>query len=145
VLREFKLKLLEDVFDGKNAMEAVDSQAVTLKGRRLVINEAYSLPAQINRPRNGRTPRLDTTERLYIAGFPSSATEASIRSLFQNHGLNPVEVYLPKDRQTGRPRGFGFVTMNSESEATQAIGALNGSLVEGRSITVRAALPRPVE
>jgi hypothetical protein len=134
-----------DMVDGRNAMEAVDLQAVTLKGRRLVVNEAYSLPAQLNRPKNGRTPSLDITERLYIAGFPSSATEASIRSLFQNHGLNPVEVHLPKDRKTGRPRGFGFVAMNSESEATQAIGALNGSLVEGRSITVRAALPRPVE
>ena len=42
----------------------------------------------------------------------------------------------------GRPRGFGFVAMSSVAEATQAIGALNGSLVEGRAITVRTASPR---
>jgi hypothetical protein len=134
-----------DMIDGRNAMEAVDSRFVTLKGRRLIINEAHSLSAQVDRPRDGRTPRVDITERLYVAGLPYSATETSVRSLFQNHGLNPVEVYLPKDRQTGHSRGFGFVAMTSESEATQSIGALNGSLVEGRSITVRTAAPRAIK
>jgi RNA recognition motif. (a.k.a. RRM, RBD, or RNP domain) len=131
-----------DMIDAKNAMEAVDSRDVTLNGRRLIINEAYSLSAQVDRPRRGRTPRVDITERLYVAGLPYSATESSVRTLFQNHGLNPVEVYLPKDRQTGCLRGFGFVAMSSVSDAIQAIGALNGSLVEGRSITVRTAVPR---
>jgi hypothetical protein len=131
-----------DMIDGRDAMEAVDSQQVTLKGRQLVINEAFSLSAQIDRPQGSRTPRVDITERLYVAGLPYAATETTVRILFQNHGLNPVDVHLPKDRQTGRPRGFGFVSMSSQSEATQAIGALNGTLVEGRSLTVQPAAPR---
>jgi RNA recognition motif-containing protein len=134
-----------EMTDGKNAMEAVDSRELNLKGKRLVINEAYSLSAQIERPRGGRTPHVDITERLYVAGFPYSATETTVRTIFQNHGLNPVDVYLPRDRQTGRPRGFGFVAMSSHVEATQAIGALNGSLVEGRSLTVRPAAPRSTD
>lgn len=131
-----------DMIDGRDAMEAVDSRELTLKARQLIINEAYSLSAQIDRPQGSRPPRVDITERLYVGGLPPAATETAVRILFQNHGLSPVDIYLPKDRQTGRPRGFGFVSMSSQSEATQAIGALNGSLVEGISITVRPATPR---
>ena len=127
-------------------MEAVDSRDLTLLGRQLVINEAYSLSTQLEQPRGGLTPRdVDISERLYLSGLPYSATETSVRALFQNHGLNPAEVYLPKDRQTGQPRGIGFVSMGSLAEATQAIGALNGSLVEGRSLTVRPAAPRSAD
>lgn len=132
-----------DMIDARTAMEALDSQNVTINGRKLVINEAYRLAAQVETSRHGRTPSVDVTERLYLAGFPPSTTDASIRTLFQSHGLNPLEIYLPRDRQTGRLRGIGFVRMSSQSEATQAIGALDGSLIEGKSITVRAALPRP--
>jgi len=92
------------MIDGRNAMEALDSRNVVLKGRRLIVNEAYSLSDQVHRPRYGRTPRVDITQRLYVAGLPYSATETSVRSLFQNHGLNPVEVHLPKDRQTRRQK-----------------------------------------
>jgi RNA recognition motif-containing protein len=131
-----------EMLDGRNAMAAVDSRDLTLAGRRLVINEAYSLSSQIDRSRGGRTPRIDITERLYIAGLSHAATETTVRTLFQNHGLNPVDVYVPRDRQTGRPRGFGFATMSSLSEATQAIGALHGSLVDGISLTVQPATAR---
>jgi len=130
--------------DGKAAMEAVDSRGLILNGRRLVVDEAHSLSAQIDRPRGGRTPRVDITERLYISGIPSSATETTVRLLFQNHGLNPIEVYLPRDRQTGRLKGYGFVAMSSESEAASAIGALNGSLVDGVGLTVQPAAPRSI-
>lgn len=128
--------------DGRDAMKAVDSRLLTVNGRRLVVNESYSLSAQVERRREARTPRVDITERLYIGTLPHSATETSVRSLFQNHGLNPVDVFIPKDKETGRPRGFGFVSMGSEVEALQAIGALNGTLLEGRSLTVRPAAPR---
>jgi RNA recognition motif-containing protein len=46
------------------------------------------------------------------------------------------------DRDTGRPRGFGFVTMGTEDEANKAIQALNGSSVDGRALTVNVAKPR---
>lgn len=129
--------------DGSSAMEAVDSRKLTVKSRQLVIDEAYSLSAQVERPRGGRIPRVDITERLFVKGFPSAATETSVRTLFQNHGLIPVEVYIPRDKQTGLHKDFGFVSMSSQEEASQAIGALNGSLVDGRSIIVRPATPRP--
>ena len=122
--------------------EAVDSRGLVVRGRQLVIHEAFQPVDQVDQPRRGRTPSIDATERLYIAGLPYSATEQGVRQLFQNHGLSPVEIYVPRDRQTGRVRGIGFVAMNSTTEAVQAIGALNGSLVEGKSLTVKAAKPR---
>ena len=128
--------------DGRGAMEAVDSRGLILKGRQLVVNEAHPLSTQYDRRFGGRIPSVDITERLYITGIPTSATETTVRMLFQNHGLNPVDIHLPRDRQTGRARGFGFVAMSSQSEAEQAIGALNGSLVEGRSLTIQPAAPR---
>lgn len=128
--------------DGKSAMEAVDSRELILKGRQLVVNEAHPLSAQYDRRLGGRIPSVDVTERLYITGIPTSATETTVRILFQNHGLNPVDIHLPRDRHTGRPRGFGFVAMSSQSEAEEAIGALDGSLVEGRSLTIQPAAPR---
>ena len=128
--------------DGKSAMVAVDSRDLFLAGRRLVISEAHSLPAQTNRSRNSRVPRVDITERLYIAGLPLTATETTVQVLFQNHGLSPVEVFLPRDRKTGQHKGFGFVSMSSEAEAGQAIGAVNGSLVDGKALAVRPAAPR---
>jgi hypothetical protein len=128
--------------DGKAAMEAVDSRELILKGRRLVIDEAHPLSSQVERTKWSRIPRVDVTERLYITGISPSADEASVRILFQNHRLNPVDIYLPRDRMTGRIKGFGFVAMSSQSEAAEAIGALHGSLVDGRSLTVRPAEPR---
>jgi RNA recognition motif-containing protein len=131
-----------DMKDGKSAMEAVDARDLSLAGRQLVISEAHSLPSQTSRSRTSRVPSMDITERLYIAGLPSTATDISVRVLFQNHGLNPVEVFLPKDRNSGQHRGFGFVSMASEAESAQAIGALNGSLVEGKALSVHPAEPR---
>jgi RNA recognition motif-containing protein len=134
-----------EMTDGRNAMEAVDSRDLNLKGRRLVVNEAYPLSSQIDRQQGGRMPSVDITERLYVAGLPYSANETTLRTLFQNHGLNPVDVHIVRDRQSGRGKGFGFVSMSSQSEAAQAIGALNGSLVEGRSLILAPATPRAID
>jgi RNA recognition motif-containing protein len=134
-----------EMTDGRNAMEAVDSRDLNLKGRRLVVNEAYPLSSQIGRQQGGRMPSIDITERLYVAGLPYSANETTLRTLFQNHGLNPVDVHIVRDRQSGRGKGFGFVSMSSQSEAAQAIGALNGSLVDGRSLILAPATPRSTD
>ena len=53
-----------------------------------------------------------------------------------------METNLLMDRETGRPRGFGFITMNSAEEAQKAIAALNGSQLGGRALTVNVAKPR---
>ena len=75
--------------------------------------------------------------KIYVGNLPFTATEASVTALFSPHG--PVtSVSLPVDRDTGRPRGFGFVEM-STADATTAIGVLNGHSMEGRSLRVNEA------
>ncbi|MBN1826644.1 MAG: RNA-binding protein [Candidatus Eisenbacteria bacterium] len=78
--------------------------------------------------------------KLYIGNLPFSATEAEIRELFSKHGT-VEEVNLITDRDTGRPRGFGFIEMD-EAGANAAISALNGTDMDGRSLTVNPARAR---
>ena len=78
--------------------------------------------------------------KLFIGNLPFTATEASVRTLFAAHGT--VEsVALITDRDTGRPRGFGFVEVSS-ADATRAIEALNGKDFEGRALKVNEAQER---
>ena len=77
--------------------------------------------------------------KIYLGNLPFSATEEEIRELFSQHG-EVQSVSLITDRETGRPRGFGFVEMASGGE--QAINALNGTQMGGRSLNVNEARPR---
>ncbi len=79
-------------------------------------------------------------KRLYVGNLPFTATEDEIRDLFGQHGtVNDVK--LISDRDTGRPRGFGFVEMD-DAGATAAIEALNGKEVGGRTLRVDEAQER---
>jgi RNA recognition motif-containing protein len=79
--------------------------------------------------------------KLFVGNLPHSLTENDLQDLFAQHG--PVtEVNLMQDRATGRPRGFGFVTMATPEGAQAATKALNGKDVEGRALTVNEARPR---
>jgi RNA recognition motif-containing protein len=79
--------------------------------------------------------------KIYVGNLPFNATDAEIRTLFAAHGT--VEsVALPIDRDTGRPRGFGFVEM-SQSDASRAIQNLNGVDMGGRPLKVSEAQDRP--
>ena len=80
--------------------------------------------------------------KLFVAGLPDSMTEDVLRQLFEATGGQVVNVTLQKHRDTGRPRGFGFVTMSTPEEAQKAIEALNGKSVDGRDLTVNIAKPR---
>ena len=75
--------------------------------------------------------------KLFIGNLPFSATEQSVRALFEPHG-NIDSLALIKDRDTGQPRGFGFVEM-SNSDASKAMQALNGKDFEGRALKVNEA------
>jgi hypothetical protein len=132
-----------EMADAKGAMGAVDSSALNVRGRRLLVSEAHKLSDQITGRKGERSPKVDVTERLYVAGLSLSADEATIRELFHKHGLQPIEVFVPRERRSGKGKGYGFVAMSSQSEAVQAIGVLNGLHLEGRSLTVRPATPRP--
>jgi RNA recognition motif-containing protein len=79
--------------------------------------------------------------KIYVGNLPFSAAEADVRALFAQHGT--VEsVSLPTDRETGRPRGFGFVEMN-QADAARAIQALNGYAMGGRPLRVNEAQDKP--
>ena len=79
--------------------------------------------------------------KLYVGNLPFNATDDSVRALFSQHGT--VEsVALINDRDTGRPRGFGFVQM-SQSDAARAMQALNGTDFDGRPLKVNEAQDRP--
>jgi RNA recognition motif-containing protein len=77
---------------------------------------------------------------IYVGNLPFSATEEDIRSLFSPYGTVHA-VKLVSDRETGRPRGFGFVEME-DSAALSAISALNGKEVGGRSLRINEARER---
>jgi RNA recognition motif-containing protein len=79
--------------------------------------------------------------KLYVGNLSFSTTEDTLQAEFGAHG-QVEEVAVITDRDTGRPRGFAFVTMNNDSEARAAIEALNGTEVDGRTITVNEARPK---
>ena len=78
--------------------------------------------------------------KLYVGNLPFSATEDSLKALFAPHGT-VEKVSLITDRDTGRPRGFGFVEM-SNADASRAMQALNGKDFDGRSLKVNEAQDR---
>jgi RNA recognition motif-containing protein len=79
------------------------------------------------------------TKKIYVGNLPFSATEDSIHELFSQYG-QVESVKLVTDRDTGRPRGFGFVEMTDG--ATEAISALNETEFGGRNLKVNEARPR---
>ena len=81
------------------------------------------------------------TNKLYVGGLPYSITEDRLQELFTEHGTVESAKVIT-DRMTGRSRGFGFVEMSSQEEAQQAIEKLNGTALEGRTLTVNEAKPR---
>jgi RNA recognition motif-containing protein len=81
--------------------------------------------------------------KLFVAGLPDSISEEVLKQLFEATGGKVISVSLPKDRATGRPRGFGFVTLSTPSEAQAARDALDGSFQQGRSISVRPFQAEP--
>jgi RNA recognition motif-containing protein len=84
--------------------------------------------------------------RLYIGNLPFSATADELRGAFQAHGV-VTDVRVVTDRDTGRSRGFAFVTMGSPEEAARAVEKMNGALLAGRPLRVDEAqerAPRPV-
>src|SRR5215831_12220650 len=80
--------------------------------------------------------------RLYVGNLSYNVTEPELRDVFAEGGRNVVEVKIVMDRDTGRPRGFAFVEMGSDDEASKAIQSLTGREVQGRAINVSEARER---
>ena len=81
------------------------------------------------------------SNKLFVGNLSFNTTENDLQDMFAAHGT-VVEANLMVDRVSGRPRGFGFVTMGSAEEAEKAVAALNGASVDGRNLTVNVARPR---
>jgi cold-inducible RNA-binding protein len=81
------------------------------------------------------------SNKLFVGNISFNTTENDLQDAFGAHGT-VVETNLMVDRITGRPRGFGFVTMSTPEEAKAAVTALNGVSMDGRNLTVNEARPR---
>lgn len=79
--------------------------------------------------------------RLYVGNLSYDTTKDSLHGCFAECG-EVVETHVVMDRETGRARGFGFVTMKTEADASQAIQQLNGAMFEGRALRVNVAEER---
>ncbi len=79
--------------------------------------------------------------KMYVGNLAFSTTKETLESLFGAHGA-VTDIHLPSDRETGRPRGFAFVTMDSRGAMESAIKELDGKNVDGRAIKVNEAQPR---
>ena len=80
--------------------------------------------------------------RIYIGNLPYDVTEEELQQEFQAYG-EVASVSIISDKFSGRPKGFGFVEMGSQSEGEAAIAGLNGKVLKERTIVVNEARPRP--
>jgi RNA recognition motif-containing protein len=80
--------------------------------------------------------------KIFVGNMSFGTDENTLRDLFSQHG-EVDEVNIVTDRDSGRPRGFAFVTMRDDAQAQAAIEALNGRQIDGRALSVNEARPRP--
>ena len=81
------------------------------------------------------------SNKLFVGNLSFNTTENDLNDAFAAFGT-VTETNLMMDRATGRPRGFGFITMSSADEAQKAIDGMNGKSIDGRALTVNVAKPR---
>src|SRR5687767_10298271 len=79
---------------------------------------------------------------IYVGNLPYSVSEKDLRDIFSNFG-DLQSVKLITDRETGNPKGFGFVTLADQSRVDEAVKALNGTEFQGRALKINPSEPRP--
>lgn len=80
--------------------------------------------------------------RLYVGNLSYDTTEDSLRLAFEQEGRTVTDIHIVTDRESGRPRGFAFVEMQSDKDAQEAIASWDGQDLDGRSLRVNEAQPR---
>ena len=80
-------------------------------------------------------------KKLYVGNLPFQATEEDVGNWFTEAGVSAANVTLVRDRFSGQPRGFGFVEVNNDDEASRAVQSLNGHDFMGRNVVVNEARP----
>ncbi|KAJ6806161.1 29 kDa ribonucleoprotein A, chloroplastic-like [Iris pallida] len=118
-----------------------------LDGRAIRVNSGPPPPRQEERPSRGFQSgggggRSDAANRVYVGNLSWGVDNSTLENLFSEQG-EVVDARVVFDRETGRSRGFGFVTYSSAQEANNAISSLDGSDLDGRSIRVSLAEARP--
>ena len=83
------------------------------------------------------------TKHVYVGNLLHETTPETLRSTFEQSGRTVASVALVKSPRTGKPRGFGFIEMESEEQAEAVIRELDGTVVDGRPIKVKEGKPRP--
>ncbi|MDD3726673.1 MAG: RNA-binding protein [Candidatus Ratteibacteria bacterium] len=84
---------------------------------------------------------MEQKHKLYVGNLNYDTTEEELKNLFSEKGIETISVVLITDKYTGRPKGFGFVEVQSEAVLQQAVDALNGQELNGRKLTVNKANP----
>ncbi|OIV98186.1 hypothetical protein TanjilG_11583 [Lupinus angustifolius] len=134
--RGFGFVTMSTVEEADNAVEKFNRY--DLDGRLLTVNKASPRGSRAEPP-----PRnFEAGSRVYVGNLPWDVDNNRLEQIFSEHGKveNARVVY---DRETGRSRGFGFVTFSDETEMNDAIAALDGQSLEGRAIRVNVAEDRP--
>ena len=98
-----------------------------INGNGLTADEAYET--------------ITMNSKLYVGNMSFKTTEVDLRDAFGQFG-SITDVYIANDRETGRPRGFAFVTFNNDTESKLAIEKMNGADLDGRALTVNEAKPK---
>src|SRR5215813_7509207 len=79
--------------------------------------------------------------KLFLGNIPHALSESQVQDWIESQGFRVESVEVIYDRTTGKPRGFGFASLNDDADVQRAINALNGQRMEGRVITVNRATP----
>ncbi|XP_076903772.1 28 kDa ribonucleoprotein, chloroplastic-like [Bidens hawaiensis] len=132
--RGFGFVTLSTVEEAEKAVETFNGY--DLSGRLLTVNKAA--------PRGSQPERrvVATSFKVYVGNLAWQVDSSRLEQAFSEHG-KVVDARVIYDRETGRSRGFGFVTMASETEMNDAIAALDGQSLDGRAIKVNVAEERP--
>ncbi|XP_073038458.1 28 kDa ribonucleoprotein, chloroplastic-like [Primulina eburnea] len=135
--RGFGFVTMSSVEEAEKAVELFNGYDID--GRLLTVNKAAPRGSQPE-----RSPRLAerASFRMYVGNLPWQVDNAKLEEVFSEHG-KVVDARVVFDRETGRSRGFGFVTMSTETELNDAIAALDGQSLGGRAIRVNIAEERP--
>ncbi|KAL1536523.1 28 kDa ribonucleoprotein, chloroplastic-like [Salvia divinorum] len=134
--RGFGFVTMSTVEQAEKAVEMFNGYDIN--GRLLTVNKAAPKGSQPERVIRTYEPSF----RMYVGNLPWQVDNARLMQLFSDYG-QVVDARVVFDRETGRSRGFGFVTMSTEAELSNAIASLDGQNVDGRAIRVNVAEQRP--
>ncbi|RCV10706.1 hypothetical protein SETIT_2G130500v2 [Setaria italica] len=136
--RGFGFVTMSTVEEAEKAVEMFHRYDVN--GRLLTVNKAAPRGSRVERERSPR--QFGPSFRIYVGNLPWQVDDSKLVQLFSEHG-KVVDARVVYDRETGRSRGFGFVTMATQEELDDAIAALDGQSLDGRALRVNVAEERP--